>query len=65
MSKRYRWQSSRLVWIAVILLGFAAARGGLFCGVELLERIIMEKIPARFRDNNIAALCRGAAAAKE
>ena len=49
----------------LILLGFAAARGGLFCGEELLERIIMEKIPARFRDSNIAALRQGAAAAKK
>jgi indolepyruvate ferredoxin oxidoreductase beta subunit len=49
----------------LILLGFAAAQGGLFCGVELLERLIMEKIPARFRELNLAALRRGAAAAKE
>ncbi len=48
----------------LILLGFAAAQGGLFCGVELLERLITEKIPARFRDTNLKALRTGAAAAK-
>ena len=48
----------------LILLGFAAAKGGLFCGVELLEQVIMEKIPSRFRDTNLAALRRGVAAAQ-
>ena len=47
----------------LILLGFAAAKGGLFCGVELLERVIMDKIPPRFRETNLQALCQGAAAA--
>ena len=49
----------------LILLGFAAAKGGLFCGVELLEQVIMEKIPARFRDTNLKAFHRGVAAAAE
>ena len=49
----------------LILLGFAAAKGGLFCGVELLEQVIMEKIPARFRETNLKAFHRGAAAAEK
>lgn len=44
----------------LILLGYAAAQKGLFCGVELLERQILEKIPARFRDLNLKALRLGA-----
>ena len=48
----------------LILLGFAAAKGGLFCDAELLERIILEKIPPRFRDANLKALRLGVAAAK-
>ncbi len=47
----------------LILLGFAAAKGGLFCGVELLARLITEKIPARFRDLNLRAFRLGVAAA--
>jgi indolepyruvate ferredoxin oxidoreductase beta subunit len=47
----------------LILLGFAAARGALFCGVELLEEVITDKIPPRFRAVNLEALRRGAAAA--
>ncbi len=49
----------------LILLGFAAAKGGLFCGMELLESLINEKIPARFRDTNLRAFRRGAAAAAD
>jgi Pyruvate/2-oxoacid:ferredoxin oxidoreductase gamma subunit len=49
----------------LILLGFAAAKGGLFCGVELLEQVIMDKLPARFRETNLQALRRGVAAAKK
>ena len=49
----------------LILLGFAAAKGGLFCEAALLEQVIMEKIPARFRDANLQALRRGVAAAAE
>jgi indolepyruvate ferredoxin oxidoreductase beta subunit len=47
----------------LILLGFAVAQGGFFCGVELMERLIAEKIPARFRDTNLAAFRLGVAAA--
>jgi indolepyruvate ferredoxin oxidoreductase, beta subunit len=47
----------------LILLGFAAARGGLFADVPLLERVIAEKIPARFKDLNLQALRLGAEAA--
>jgi indolepyruvate ferredoxin oxidoreductase, beta subunit len=46
----------------LILLGFAAARGGLFADVQLLEQVIAEKIPARFKDLNLKALRLGAAA---
>ncbi|MCX5890729.1 MAG: 2-oxoacid:acceptor oxidoreductase family protein [Deltaproteobacteria bacterium] len=49
----------------LILLGFAAAKDGLFCGVELLERLIEEKLAPRFRDTNLQALRRGVAAATE
>jgi len=49
----------------LILLGFAVAQGGLFCGVELLARLITEKIPARFRDTNLRAFRLGVAAAGE
>jgi indolepyruvate ferredoxin oxidoreductase beta subunit len=48
----------------LILLGFAAARGGLFAEVLLLEKVIAEKIPARFRNLNLKALRLGAEAAK-
>ncbi len=47
----------------LILLGFAAAQGGLFCGAELIEKLITEKIPPRFRDLNLKAFRLGAAAA--
>jgi indolepyruvate ferredoxin oxidoreductase beta subunit len=48
----------------LILLGFAAAKRGLFCGVELLERLIQEKLPPRFRETNLQAFRLGAAAAR-
>ncbi len=48
----------------LILLGFATAKGGLFCGVELLERLINEKLPPRFRETNLKALQTGVAAAR-
>jgi indolepyruvate ferredoxin oxidoreductase beta subunit len=47
----------------LILLGFAVAKGGLFCGVELLESLINEKLPPRFRETNLKAFRLGAAAA--
>jgi Pyruvate/2-oxoacid:ferredoxin oxidoreductase gamma subunit len=47
----------------LILLGFAAARGGLFCAPDLLERVIREKTPPRFLELNLKALRLGAATA--
>jgi indolepyruvate ferredoxin oxidoreductase beta subunit len=47
----------------LILLGFAAARRGLFCGPDILEQVIRDKTPARFRDMNLQAVRAGAAAA--
>ena len=47
----------------LILLGFAVAKGGLFCEAALLERIIREKIPARFQETNLRAWRLGVAAA--
>jgi len=47
----------------LILLGYAAAKRGLFCGPEVLEQVIMDKTPARFRDSSLKAFRLGAAAA--
>lgn len=47
----------------LILLGYAAAKGGLFCQADFLEQVIREKVPARFREINLKALAAGAAAA--
>ena len=47
----------------LILLGYAAGKGSLFCGPELLEQVIREKTPARFREINLKALKIGVAAA--
>jgi hypothetical protein len=43
----------------------AGAKGALFCEAALLEQVIMEKIPERFRDTNLQALRRDVAAAAE
>ena len=48
----------------LILLGYAAAKGGLFCDADLLEQVIREKAPARFREMNLKALSTGVAAAR-
>jgi len=48
----------------LILLGFAAAQGGLFCEAALLERVILETVPPRFRDLNLQAFRVGVAAAR-
>jgi len=48
----------------LVLLGYAAAQKGLFCGAQLLEQVIREQTPERFRDLNLKALRLGAAAAK-
>ncbi|MDI6852872.1 MAG: 2-oxoacid:acceptor oxidoreductase family protein [Deltaproteobacteria bacterium] len=42
-----------------ILLGFAAARKGLFCKVELLAQIISAIMPARFLEMNLSAFRTG------
>lgn len=47
----------------LILLGYAAAKGTLFCGRKLLERVIREQTPERFREINLKAWRTGVAAA--
>jgi len=47
----------------LVLLGFAAGHGVLFCGADLLEDIIREKSPHRFRDVNREAFRLGRQAA--
>jgi indolepyruvate ferredoxin oxidoreductase beta subunit len=47
----------------LIVLGFASGKNGLFCQHGLLEEIIREKSPARFRDSNLLALLTGKRAA--
>jgi indolepyruvate ferredoxin oxidoreductase beta subunit len=47
----------------LILLGYAAAKGGLFCGPEVLEAVIQGKTPPRFLELNLQAFRRGVAAA--
>ena len=47
----------------LILLGFAAGRGGFFCQAPLLEEVIAARTPPRFRDLNLQAYRLGLAAA--
>ena len=47
----------------LILLGYAAAKGRLFCDPALLASIIQEKTPPRFLESNLTAFRRGVAAA--
>ena len=47
----------------LIILGFAAGKSTLFCGDDLLEKIIREKSPARFREGNLKAFGAGRNAA--
>jgi indolepyruvate ferredoxin oxidoreductase beta subunit len=47
----------------LILLGYAAAKGGVFCGHEVLERVIQGKTPPRFLELNLKAFRLGVAAA--
>jgi len=47
----------------LILLGYAAGKGGLFCQPDFLEQVIREKTPARFREINLKALHTGMDAA--
>jgi indolepyruvate ferredoxin oxidoreductase beta subunit len=47
----------------LIILGFAAGRSVFFCQDDLLEEIIQEKSPPRFREGNLAAYKAGMKAA--
>jgi indolepyruvate ferredoxin oxidoreductase beta subunit len=47
----------------LIILGFAAGNDALFCRADLLEEIIREKSPSRFRDGNHRAFQAGRGAA--
>ncbi len=48
----------------LILLGYAAGRGALFCDPPLLEKVIADKSPARFRESNLRAFGEGVEAAQ-
>jgi indolepyruvate ferredoxin oxidoreductase beta subunit len=47
----------------LVLLGYTAARGGLFCDSRLLEKIIEARTPARFLESNLKAFRLGVEAA--
>jgi indolepyruvate ferredoxin oxidoreductase beta subunit len=47
----------------LILLGFAAGRGGVFAGPDLLTEMIAAKTPERFREASLRAFQAGLAAA--
>jgi indolepyruvate ferredoxin oxidoreductase beta subunit len=47
------------VTVNLIVLGFAAGKGELFCGDNLLEEIIREKSSPRFREGNLEAFQAG------
>ena len=47
----------------LVLLGYAAGQGGLFCDAALLEQTIAAKTPARFLDTNLKAFRAGLQAA--
>lgn len=47
----------------LILLGYAADKGALFCTPALLEEVIMARTPERFRDSNLRAFRAGVVAA--
>jgi len=49
----------------LILLGFAAGRGGFFCDAPLMERIITARTPPQFRDLNLQAYRLGLEAAAQ
>jgi indolepyruvate ferredoxin oxidoreductase, beta subunit len=51
------------VTVNLVILGFAAGQGKLFCGEDLLEKIIREKSPPRFREGNLQAFRAGRKAA--
>ncbi len=47
----------------LVLLGFAASRGGLFAGPDLLAEMIAAKTPERFREASLKAFALGLASA--
>ena len=47
------------VTVNLIILGFAAGKDTLFCRVDLIEGIIREKSPDRFREGNLKAFQAG------
>ncbi len=51
------------VTVNLIILGFAEGKDALFCRGDLIEKIIREKSPARFRDGNLQAFQAGRKAA--
>jgi indolepyruvate ferredoxin oxidoreductase beta subunit len=53
------------VTVNLIILGFAAGNSKLFCQDDLLEEIIGEKSPPRFREGNLQAFQAGKRAAHE
>jgi indolepyruvate ferredoxin oxidoreductase beta subunit len=53
------------VTVNLIILGFAAGRSLLFCKDNLLEKIIREKSPPRFREGNLAAFQAGKKAGQD
>ena len=48
----------------LILLGYAVGRGALFCDPELMEKVITDWSPARFRESNFRAFGAGVEAAR-
>jgi indolepyruvate ferredoxin oxidoreductase, beta subunit len=48
----------------LILLGYAVGQGALFCDPQLMEAVIRDKSPARFRESNLKALGAGVEAAR-
>lgn len=49
----------------LVLLGYAAGRGVLFCGAQVLGDVIRIHTPARFVENSLKAFGAGVAAARE
>ncbi len=48
----------------LILLGYAVGQGALFCDPQLMEKVITDKSPARFRESNFRAFGAGVEAAR-
>jgi indolepyruvate ferredoxin oxidoreductase beta subunit len=53
------------VTVNLIVLGFAAGKGVLFCGDALLAEVIREKSPPRFQEGNLKAFQAGKHAGQE